>query len=110
MANQVYISLWSKYRPAIIQHMLSSGDGTQSYKLYDHEFKALNAREKSYSFTLQAYQGKALNNIKTSVMAQDLLAVLNTSKKASELMSTNPFEFTLDKQFMLRITKLPAVN
>lgn len=109
MVSQIYSSLWSKYRPAIIQLMLSSSEGQQAYKLYDHEFRTLNAREKSYAFTLQAYQGKALNNIKTSAMAQDLLSVLNQSKKASELLSESPFEFTLDKQFVLRITRLPPI-
>jgi len=107
MSNQVYISLWNKYRPVIIQLMVNSAEGPQKYKFFDHEFKALNPKEKSYSFALAAYQGKATNNIKTSLLAQDLLNMLNMSRKATELMQSNHFEFNMDKQFILHV-KRPA--
>jgi len=107
MSNQVYISLWNKYRPVIIQLMVNSAEGPQRYKFFDHEFKALNPKEKSYSFALAAYQGKATNNIKTSLLAQDLLNMLNMSRKATELMQSNHFEFNMDKQFILHV-KRPA--
>jgi len=107
MSNQVYISLWNKYRPVIIQLMVNSAEAPQKYKFFDHEFKALNPKEKSYSFALAAYQGKATNNIKTSLLAQDLLNMLNMSKKATELMQSNHFEFNMDKQFMFHV-KRPA--
>ncbi|HTE31206.1 MAG TPA: hypothetical protein VK666_12585 [Chryseolinea sp.] len=110
MSNQVYISLWNKYRPVIIQLMVASADGPQKYKFFDHEFKALNPKEKGYSFALHAFQGKATNNIKTSVMAQDLLNMLNMSRKASELMSLNHFEFSMDKQFMLHVNRKAPVE
>jgi hypothetical protein len=91
--------------------MLASEESPQQYKLSDHEFKQLNSKEKTYSFELHAYQGKAVNNIKTSAVAQDLLSMLNTSRKASELMDNGHFEFKLDKQFMLRVSRLtPAVQ
>jgi hypothetical protein len=105
MSTAVYISLWSKYRPAIVQLMLASENGPQQYKLFDHEFKALNSKEKTYSFELQAYRGRAVNNIKTSVPAQDLLNMLNTSRKASELIGEGQFDFKLDKQFVLHISR-----
>ncbi len=107
MINLVYIPLWNKYRPAILQLMVASAEGPQQYKLYGHEFKGLNPKEKGgYSFTLQTHKGKAINNIKKSVVAQNLLNVLTMSKKASEMMATDTYEFTMDKQFMLRVTKL----
>jgi len=106
MMNQVYASLWNKYRPVIIQLMLTSEGESKTYKLSSHEFKGLNPKEKSYSFTLQAHKGKAVNNIKKSPLAQDLLYMLGTSRKASELMSQDSFEFTLDKQFVLHVQKL----
>lgn len=105
MAYQLYVSLWSKYRPAIIKLMMASESGPQQYRLFDHEFKALNAKERNYSFELQAYQGKAVNNIKSSVVAQDLLNILNMSRKASELMSESHFTFMLDKQFVLHVSR-----
>jgi hypothetical protein len=110
MTTKIYTPLWSKYRPAILQLMVASAEGPQQYKLFGHEFKTLNPKEKGYSFTLQAYRGKAKNNIKTSIVAQDLLSVLEMSKKASELMSADGYEFTLDKQFVLRVTKMPEVQ
>jgi hypothetical protein len=111
MINLVYIPLWNKYRPAILQLMVASAEGPQQYKLYGHEFKGLNPKEKGgYSFTLQAHKGRAKNNIRNSIVAQDLLSMLDTSKKASELMDTGIYEFTMDKQFMLRITKVEVTE
>src|SRR5881628_1263836 len=87
MVNQVYISLWNKYRPAIIQLMLASEGGSQAYRLFDHEFKALGPKEKNYAFQFRAHKGKAMNSISTSANAKDLLDMLNMSRKAMELMS-----------------------
>ncbi len=110
MIDLVYIPLWNKYRPALLQLMVASAEGPQEYKLYGHEFKGLNPKEKGgYSFTLQAHKGKATNNIKKSIVAQNLLSVLANSKKASELLASEAYEFVMDKQFNLRVTKLEAV-
>ena len=106
MVNPVYASLWNKYRPAIIQLMLASEGGAQQYRLFDHEFKALDPKEKKYSFELHAYQGKSVNNVKPSVVARNLLDTLNTSRKATELMSEGHFAFKLDKEFVLHISRI----
>jgi hypothetical protein len=107
LTTQVYVSLWNKYRPVILKLMMASEESTQEYSLSGHEFKALNPKEKKgYSFTLQAHRGKALNNIQTSTVAQDLLYVLTLSPKACELMDIGKYEFTLTKQFKLQVTKL----
>jgi hypothetical protein len=103
---QAYASLWNKYRPVIIQLMMNAENGTQEYKLFGHEFRALNPKEKSYTFQIQGFQGKVVNSSKASAVAQDLLSVLNQSKKATELMESSRFEFSLDKQFMLRVSKV----
>ncbi len=111
MINLIYIPLWNKYRPAVLQLMVASAESPQQYKLYGHEFKGLNPKEKGgYSFTLQAHKGKAKNNIRNSIVAQNLLSVLDSSKKASELMATNTYEFIMDKQFNLRVTKLEVAE
>lgn len=107
MGGQLYVSLWSKYRPAILQLMIASEEAPQQYKLFGHEFKTLNPKERNgYTFTLQAHQGRALNSIKNSIPAQDLLHVLTMSRKASELMGEGKYEFKLDRQFTLCVTKL----
>ncbi|HYF68397.1 MAG TPA: hypothetical protein VD884_09680 [Ohtaekwangia sp.] len=105
--QSVYTPVWHKYRPVILRLMMSSGEESQQYNMSAHEFRALNAKEKGgYSFTLQASNGKAVNNIKTSIIAQNLLSILQDSPKANELMSTATYEFTMDKQFVLRVSKI----
>ena len=103
--GQVYTSLWNKYRPAILQLMIASAGQPQQYKLSGHEFKALNSKEKTFSFSMQVFQGKAVASTKKSAVAKDLLTVLELSKKATELMGKQTYEFKLDKQFMLHITQ-----
>jgi hypothetical protein len=87
--------------------MVASAEGPQDYKLYGHEFQSANPKERgAFSFTLQAHRARATNNIKKSIVAQDLLAVLETSKKALELMETSTYEFRMDKKFVLHVEKL----
>lgn len=102
-----YSTLWNKYRPVILQLMSAAvGNGPQQYKLFPHEFKAVGQKEKSgFSFVLEASNGKALNNIKTSTVAKDLLHVLQQSRRATELLSEAPYELSLDKHFVLRVTR-----
>jgi hypothetical protein len=108
--NMIYTPIWSKYRPAILQLMVAAAGGPQQYQLSAHEFKGMNPREKGgYSFTLLAHKGRAQNNIKNSTVAQDLLSVLDLSRKASELMAVDQYEFKMDKQFTLSITKMDPV-
>lgn len=106
---QTYTYLWSKYRPAVLKLMVDAVDGPQQYKFLDHEFKQVNAKEKGgYAFVLQLYKGKAINIIKNSVVAKDMLIILQQSRRALELSETATYEFTLDKQFMLHVKKLEA--
>jgi hypothetical protein len=107
MNMKIYTPVWNKYRPAILKMMMDSLDAPQEYKLSGHEFKAMNAKQKGgYSFTLQVSKGKAINNIKGSVIAQELLEILQLSKKASELIAEAPYEISLDKNFVLHIYKM----
>lgn len=106
-----YASLWSKYRPVILQLMMAAGTSPQQYKLSAHEFKAIGQREKTgFSFLLEAFGGKAVNNIKGSNVARDLLHVLQQSQKASQLMKEATYELKMDKQFMLHVTRKVEVE
>jgi len=102
-----YSSLWNKYRPVILQLMSAAVEnGPQQYKLFAHEFKAIGLKEKTgFSFTLEASNGRALNNIKSSTVAKNLLQVLQQSKRATELMSEAPYELSMDKNFMFRVNR-----
>jgi hypothetical protein len=104
---KTYLPIWSKYRPVILKLMLDSADEPQHYQLSGHEFKAMNARQKGgYNFVLQVQKGKALNNIRESQAAKELLEILQLSRKATELTEAAPYEITLDKQFVLHISKM----
>lgn len=104
---KIYAPIWNKYRPAIIRMLIDSTSEPQVYKLSAHEFKAMNAKQKGgYNFTLQVSKSKALNNIKDSVIAQELLEVLQTSPKATELTLEAPYLIEMDKKFMLHVTKI----
>ena len=101
-----YIPVWNKYRPAILRMMVDSSAEPQQYKLSDHEFKALNPRQKGgYGFTLKVAKSKATSGLKESMVAQDLWEVLKLSPKGSALIEDGQFEFTLDKSFILHITR-----
>src|SRR5687768_15133946 len=99
-----FAPVWNKYRPVIIKLMTEAANGPQEYQLYVHEFKALSKKDKnSFSFSLEAHNGKATNNIKTSQIAQDLLFILQQSKTALQLLRDGSYEFSMDKTFVLRI-------
>lgn len=102
-----YSSLWNKYRPVILQLMSAAiENGPQEYRLFAHEFKAIGVKEKAgFSFLLEASNGKALNNIRSSTVAKDLLQVLQQSRRASELMSEAPYELSLDRNFIFRVQR-----
>jgi len=105
-SSTTYTYLWSKYRPAILKLMVDSDKGPQQYKFSSHEIKAINAGQKgSNAFALKVYKGKAVNDIRTSAIAKDLLLVLQDSRKAIELAETSTYEFTLDKHFVLHVTR-----
>jgi len=107
-----YSTLWNKYRPVILQLMSAAVEnGPQHYKLFAHEFKAVGQKEKSgFSFVLEASNGKATNNIKTSTVAKNLLQVLQQSRRASELLSEAPYQLSMDKQFVFHVTRKDVVK
>ena len=101
-----YASLWNKYRPMILKLMMAAEKDPQQYKLFSHEFKAVGLKEKTgYSFVLEVSHGKAINKIKGSTVARDLLGVLQQSQKASQLMTEAVYELKLDKQFVFHVTR-----
>jgi hypothetical protein len=107
MLVRTYTPVWSKYRPAILKMMIDSTTGPQSYQLSNHEFKALNPKQKGgYAFELHVADGRAVNGLKNSTTAQDLWEILQLSKKASELISTAAYQFSMDKQFVLHVNKV----
>lgn len=104
--HSLYVLLWNKYKPVILKLMRDANEAPQEYQFISHEFRDLNPKEKGgHSFTLEANKRRALNNIKMSVVAQDLLEILLKSHTASELLEESIYEFKMDKQFKLTVTK-----
>jgi len=103
----LYTFLWKKYRPMLVKLMVDADNGPQEYKFIQHEFKDINPKEKGgHTFTLEAHKGKAQNNIKPSVVAQDLLLTLQKSARALELMDTATYQFVMDKQYLFHVSKM----
>ena len=108
---RTFIPIWSKYRPVFLKLMIDSSEKTQHYQLSQHEFKALDPKLKGgYAFNLQVVNGKAVNGLKDSIVAQDLWEILQLSPKATELISGSSFEFRMDKNFVLYIQRLVQEN
>lgn len=111
MTFRKYAPLWSKYRPAILKMMMAAAEEPQQYKLTEHEFKALDMKKKTgFGFNLHIAGSRAANNVKDSEAAQDLLNMLQLSRKASELMETNSYEMSLDKHFVLHIQQVTTTK
>jgi len=99
-----YAYLWNKYRPAILSLMIDAVETPQTYKLTKHEFQNVNPSEKgAYAFVLEVHKSKSLTDIRKSILAKDLLVILQNSGKATELTETATYKFTLDKHFLLTI-------
>jgi hypothetical protein len=107
--NNVYATLWNKYRPSLLKMMMAASEAPQQYKFYSHEFKAMKSTEKSFSFALKVNNGRAANPTKVPAIAKDLLTVLQYSKKATELMENQSYEFKLDRNFLLHVTRLEPI-
>jgi len=97
---------WAKYRPAVLKLMISSAEGPQQYKFSTHEVRAANPKDKGgFTFTLKIHKGKAINDIRTSPIAKDLMRILQQSRKAAELSESYVYEFKFDRHFVLHVTK-----
>ncbi|MEQ9403743.1 MAG: hypothetical protein RIM99_09175 [Cyclobacteriaceae bacterium] len=109
--HHLYTYLWNKYRPALLKLMMDAAGGSQEYKFEQHEFRDVNPKEKGgYWFKMEVFKGKSQTDIRKSVVAQDLLIILQRSGKAQELMETTSFEFVMDKTFTLTITQLEKIE
>jgi hypothetical protein len=109
LESNPYAALWNKYRPMILKLMVEANEDPQQYRLFEHEFKAVGIKEKTgYHFVMEIFQGKAVNSIKGSTVARDLLAVLQQSQKAGQLMNEHTYEMKLDKQFMFHVKRKPT--
>lgn len=89
-----YSHIWNKYRPVILRLMVDSENAPQYYAFSVHEFTRVFPKNRSnLAFILFLHRSKALNNIKSSPLAQSLLAMLRESKTVVRLTEHSTFEF-----------------
>jgi hypothetical protein len=101
-----YIHIWHKYRPVILRLMVNARETAQQYVFSSHEFKRVAPTYRGgLAFLLYFHRSKALNNIKTSTLAKELLEILQQSQTASKLAENSTFEFMLDKHFVFHVRK-----
>lgn len=102
-----YVPFWNKYRPAILKMMQADLNVLQKYQFMNHELDSLGKKPKGgHEFKLVIAGAKAVNNIRDSEIAKDLLNVLQLSQTGSALMASNRYEIFLDKKLMLHINRL----
>jgi hypothetical protein len=95
----------AKMRPAM-KLMVSSAEAPQRYGFSAHEVRAANPKDKSgFTFILKVHKSRAVNDVRTSLIAKDLLRVLQQSRKASELTEASIYEFKFDRHFVLHVIK-----
>ena len=107
MLMKTYAGLWNKYRPAILKMMVEASEDPRFYQLSSHEFhQAFNNQKNGvYTFALEVAEGRVVSGVKESLVAQDLWEMLKLSPKASELIASSTFQISMDKKFMLRVSR-----
>ena len=105
-----FFPIWKKYRPVVLKLMIDSLEGgIQEYNLSKHEFSEVNTKKSTtYSFKMDAHEGRATYSKKPITIATDFLAMLKSSGRAVELMSTATFSFELDSQFHFKVSAVKS--
>ncbi|MCO6360517.1 hypothetical protein [Roseivirga pacifica] len=111
VATNAFFPVWKKYRPVLLKLMKDAEEETQTYPFSKHEFTDVDTKKSTtYPFKLEAHEGRAVNSIKSSLLAQDLLSLLKMSQTAVELMDAATYTFKLDKEFVLHVSSEKAEN
>lgn len=98
-----YLYVWKKYKPVLVKLMVDAVEEPQHFQLSGHEFKDIDAR--SCSFSLEVLDGKALNVVKVSLIAKELLYILKQSGRAVELMTNAQYTYKMGADFILHVTR-----
>lgn len=100
----IYVPLWNKYKPVIIELIENSISNPASYKLFPHEFENIGNRISSgYQFNLELINGMLKNNIDGSAVARDLYKVMVESPTAQQLLKNKHIKISLTQDFILKV-------
>jgi hypothetical protein len=102
--SNIYITIWQKYRPVLLNKMKLALTDPQEYQMSKHEFESIGGRVSAgYAFNLEVNKGVLANKIGGTAIARDLLQVLRTSATAKELMMHHYFKINLTKDCKLKV-------
>lgn len=102
--SNIYVPLWSKYKPVITNKLKEALHTPQEYQLSKHEFEVIGDRTTSgYAFNLVIQNGHLTNNIDGTAVARDLLEVLKNSPSIKEFLKDKNVQINLTKEFKLKI-------
>jgi hypothetical protein len=99
-----YSLFWKKYRPVVVKLMADASQEPQEYQFFVHELQSITPKGKNPYFTMKLHKTKAVTPIKDVIIANDLLYALSLSKKANELMAEGTYEFSLNRDYKLRVS------
>lgn len=99
-----WLLFWNKYRPVVLKLMVEAKETPQSYGFFAHELRSITPKGASPIFTVQLHNGKPLQRLKESVITHGLIQMLSSSRKAMELMQTDTYEFSLNREHKLNVT------
>lgn len=99
-----YSLFWKKYRPVVLKLMIDASRAPQEYQFFVHELQSITPKGKNPYFTLRIHNSKAVTTVKDLVIAHDLLYALTLSKKANELTQEATYEFSLNRDYKLRVS------
>lgn len=104
--HRKYAPLWNKYRPVILKLMVDAASAPQQYKLAYHELRSMDNKKNGFGFSLVISGSKAINNIRDSEIAKDLLNMLQLSPKGIELTAVHAYKIALDRNFVLSVDQV----
>ena len=86
--------------------MIDAEKQAQGYHFSDHGLKAAHPTQTGgYGFVLRLFGDKAVNDIRTSIIAKDLLSVLQGSETAMGLTESWLYEFEMDRNHVLHVKR-----
>lgn len=87
--------------------MQATIDEWQRYKFMKHELPGVDKsrKGKKFDFRIVIAANRVISHTPQSDVGSDLLNVLQLSQTGSALLATNRYEFVLDKQHMLSVSR-----
>ena len=102
-----YMDLWMKYSAVIRLLVKKTENENQKLQLFKHEFD--NGSHKAisgYMFSVDLINGRVMNTISTTAIANDLVQVLVSNVTFKTWLKTHSVKISLGKSFDLVLEKI----